>query len=234
MAALALAIAAPAGAATIMAQFTGAIVSGVDDNGFFGAPGADLTGDAVTATFMIDTSNGAMVLDPPQMSRAYGGGVFGSLSPVSASLEINGDTFILTGTYDGEVIQLAPPSGQSALQYSVEDRNTFPGGYVDFSMAGAAASPSDNFVTNYDLRQPPQVVPIGDLAPGSFSMGSFDAASGQLTASDVLTWQPTALSISVLSSAPEPEAWILMLAGFTGIGAAIRIARRKPGAVQPQ
>jgi hypothetical protein len=62
--ALALVISGPAAAATIVAQFTGAITSGVDDNGFFGAAGADLTGDPVTATFTVDTQNGASTFDP--------------------------------------------------------------------------------------------------------------------------------------------------------------------------
>jgi hypothetical protein len=149
-------------------------------------------------------------------------------------IEINGNSFILTGTYDGKALQFAPPSGKSSLQYSVEDRNDFPGGYVDFTASDGASSTSDNFITSYDYRNPPAVVPVGDLSPGSFAMVSFDQPSGQFTNSDVLSWQNDAVSFSVLSSVPEPAQWALMLAGLAGAGAAARFRRRGSGAPMPE
>ena len=214
----------------MVAQFTGVIASGIDDNGFFGSAGVDLTGDAVTATFTVDTSNGASTFDPPNMSGTFGGGSFGTTSPVSAVVEINGDSFILTGTYSGQAYQFAPPSGQSAIQYSVQDRNAVPGGHIDFVAADGAFSNSDNFVKSFDYRDPPLTVPASDLGNGTFEMLSFDDASGQITSSDVLSWRPSSVTISVSSSVPEPGAWVLMIAGLAGVGAVARLARSRTSA----
>ena len=61
---------------------------------------------------------------------------------------------------------------------------------------------------------------------GTFGFNSIDYDDGSITASHFSDITSLTFSTSLLSTAPEPASWALMLAGFGLTGAAMRRARR--------
>ena len=94
---------ATASATLIDVIYKGVVKDGIDGIGLFGPAGADLTGDAFVATFNMDTSKGSNPSTPTE-NYIHGGVVYGTESPmIKATLEINGKSATVDGSYNGTV-----------------------------------------------------------------------------------------------------------------------------------
>lgn len=93
--AMALGLAASAKASIVTATFQGVVTSGYDQTGLFGTPNANLTGDSFTAVYTVNDRVKAASSYLPGFGSFIQGGpsIYGSQSPVSASITINGITF---------------------------------------------------------------------------------------------------------------------------------------------
>lgn len=211
-------LAGPASAATITATVTGTVNTGHDGAGIFGAVGADLTGDAYVATFSWDTdiiaphlhivgsAGNSKIVGNPSLSGGTESG-FGDLT-------INGQTLHL----DNGVAFEIGLAGNGVF----ESISGSPGGSIPFVFFG--------FNGGNDL-----VIPTDFATPfdGDPCAAAFGLCEGQLvtTAHDIAHLTITNLKISSVGDfaepalpgvIPEPATWSLMLAGFLGIGAALR------------
>jgi len=96
----------------------------------------------------------------------------------------------------------------------------FAGGSEDFGALAAGASTGQFYMG--DNEYGPDGTALVTITIGSKSYsGSFSDVLGDI---DVETAPEAIGSISV----PEPATWALMLAGFAGLGAALRMSRKKP------
>jgi hypothetical protein len=198
--------------------FTGVIASGIDYGAEFSPIGTDLTGDKVTVRFEFDPV-------PPGTTYMF--------SMAGAAVTIGGRTLNL---FDNDVPsdnEIDPPDGahdEVAQDYAL--------GYLVVSARFLAAKPfmpSDadlNSVLSYRFQ-------AGDGVIGSFNAGDAsmpgDPDRGPKAGPGVVppwgeqlnfTLDHFYLNVSP-SAAPEPGAWALMLAGFAGLGGALRAGRRR-------
>jgi hypothetical protein len=200
LAASALAGAAPASADIVSFTYSGHVTDGTDVSGIFGPAGADLTGDALRAVFVFDTSLGVRGTVPGTTDSVIGGTqVPGSPATplISATLILNGISVSIGGELLGSAITDA---GMFNASEAVEDDLDFVSAFVDTPDAPAS------------LDTP--FTPHG-VGGGSFNLERLDPLTGQM--------QMASGDFSI----PEPASWALMLTGFGGVGATLR-RRRTP------
>jgi hypothetical protein len=104
---------------------------------------------------------------------------------------------------------------------------------VDTDGNGAFGSLTERMNTILSFQPPPGVLPPGlasvtyQIQPGDGARGALQvggAASGpQQNIELELLFTPTTLTISAI---PEPATWLMMMAGFAGLGAGLRARRR--------
>ena len=198
-------------------DWSGTVTSGNDLTGVFGAAGANLAGDSYTATFLFNDALGMTVSFPGELNELNGGpSSYGDVSPaLKATLTINDRTASFLGNGQGNVADF--PLGNEYRTYAAADytQGTFDASFIeqDLLTADAPATLEANFT--------------GSGLPGS--LNKFQIAQGQPfhggnDASGVLA--PTVVTEHVISAAPEPSTWLLMMAGIGGIGLTLR--RRRP------
>jgi hypothetical protein len=84
--------------------YTGTLNTSYDFTGMFGAPNASVTGDAVSVTYVFNTSIG-IVNSSPTSSSAQGGSNCGAASPAElATVTINGISHYIVGAYSAKII----------------------------------------------------------------------------------------------------------------------------------
>ena len=195
----ALALAAPASADMVTFAYYGRITDGFDTTGVFGAANTDLTGDAIRAVFVFDTSLGERGTIAGTTDSVVGGTqVPGSPATplVSATITINGHNLSIGGDLLGSALTNAGVFNASEAVGSLTD---FVDAFVDTPDAPAS------------LDTP--FSPHGS-GGGSFNIDSLSALGVQQTATADF-------------AIPEPATWAILLTGFAGIGAAMRERRRR-------
>lgn len=224
VAAISLAAVGQANAAIISGTVSGTVASGMDTEGLFGPKNLDLSGQAFSIAFNFDTTQGE-VLNPfdPSAGLAVGGGVnvfgFGTNSPGGGGFTLNGIT--LNALAQGSLLTANDAGGGAASNFlflfdpGTNSRQIS----VSFGIAPLLFP---------DLNTPFS----GNPCPGAFiCTGSFSFDGGISTgAAGVLTPDFYSIATDGLVSVPpigggavpEPGTWAMMLAGFFGLGVALR------------
>jgi hypothetical protein len=205
-------LATPASATIIDAIYKGTVKDGIDGIGLYGPAGADLTGDAFVATFNMDTSKGTN-LSTPTENFIEGGAVYGTESPmIKATLEINGKSAAIDGSYNG-VVQafLGQPGIANQQTHSISDAA---GNSLLLNVINANFASVGNIPFTID-------VPLDFVLTSAETGGIFGTFhSGALATA--LDFSPTELIYQYPSpnGVPEPSTWAMMLLGFAGLACA--------------
>ncbi len=181
---------------------TGTVYEGYDYTGVFGSAGADLTGDAFTADFYIDTSKGTEGYSPGDYDEVQGGSYLGDSTPVSASLEISGVKYYFPGDYKGFAATGLAYSGVDAFVSDDDDSSV------------AASSSGDGYPLTIG-----QSFSVSGNDGNGFTI--INQASGELIVNNI-----TSTGV-ITSAAPEPSAWALLIAGIGVSGLALRLRLRR-------
>lgn len=221
--AFALAItAAPAAAAVRIAHFAGTLVSGLDQTGLFGTPGADLAGAAITASYRYDTALGLRNSNPGVSEEVFGGSYFGISSPVT-------NTRITINGISHDIASLTTSTAFTSLgfgiafdSYDFEDNALFQtaNGAGNFDVTTLAGFPSA-----LDTLVAPRAV---TLSNSYFQFTTFDKVNLVQSVRSYGEWEASA-TFSV-TAVPEPASWALLLIGFGLVGGALR---RRPAVTRP-
>jgi hypothetical protein len=241
-AAAVLVVAGAAQATIVTGTFSGSVLDG-DSKGNFGYAddrSYDLTGKAITGTFRYDTA--LLSANCPNGTAFYGCFAGGGMTITET---INGVTAVFTGTP-------APDTGQAfnsaesglVLYDQIGDTVNLHAG----SSLGDPASVYDSYDTGLAFGLPPGGItdatnPVLSYDGAVFGAGPFSDL-GQIFPADrtvifELTGgfetQDTAFDftidhLTVGAAVPEPAAWALMIAGFAGVGAALRRRAAPAGA----
>lgn len=237
---VALLVGPPASATVVLATFDGTIAGGdgaygnpaIDRLGLFGPVGANLLGDAYTATYTFDTTLGTVASSaclPASAGCPTGkntlAGPPGGIPAVSESLTINGHAFSFGGsTYPVNSAELQAandgagfPSGIFAEVEANADLNSLRD-ELDLTNGGLPAS----LVATYHYT-----VHAGDGAATGNSFFQADTVGGL----DRFEFGINSVSLAPVSSVPEPASWALTLAGVALLGFAIR---RKSNLMAPR
>ncbi len=219
--------------ADVKATFTGVVASGFDYAGLFGTPGADLSGSAYTAVYVVDESVPSSRAFGPTSSNNLGGPFFVSPYPsaVSSTITIGGVTVAIDGQLGGAVEQdylppggTSPPLAPDALSYQTYSKNPAP---LEFRfMDEVIGSATDRFITSPDYRTPLSHT----LQPGDFSFGHFTAGVFSPSYAN-LTLDPRSVTVILTNvtpdpgGVPEPASWATLLVGLFAAGYALRSRR---------
>lgn len=211
-AAAAMSLASTAQASTFVVTFTGTVSSGTDGAGIFGTAGADLTGLAYTATYLVDDAT--VHEEPNGYSVAEGGAYYGTVTPiVTSELTINGVSQAAVQPQYGGYLSQNAVGFYTGLYY------------WRLSLNVVGDSPGDalyNTCGSYGTVAP-SIACLGGN-PGYFRFGN-GATLGQLTVESAVSTSPQSLSTSYV---PEPATWAMMITGFGMAGVSLR---RRPTAV---
>jgi hypothetical protein len=213
---LAATVASGAQAAVVIATYTGTVSSGVDQAGFFGTQGADLTGDSFTAVYTLDTASTANLSEyysAYQDSLQYGSG--------ESSITINGVT--RTSPYVQDYLYAQPGFEQISGWSNLLIGNV----YYEYT----AFVFGDGLLTSIDPAVPVSyTITDGDGfggadADGFGGGGSFTGYDGNGNNTD-LNFETDTVDVTTDAAAvPEPATWMIMIVGFGMIGAAMRRRR---------
>jgi hypothetical protein len=202
----------PASAAVMVATFTGTVASGTDASGWFGAAGADLTGDAFSITYTYDTSRGYESTVPGSSDSV----VYVPANPITnIAISVNSiDHNLVTPSGDG-LISVGFLGGY--LNPRVQFQYTPPGSEWIVQDEGALSSPLTSLSQNFSGA-------ITTVANQSlFSEGPTYGVGNVFLADQTLS------ITNISAGVPEPATWAVMMIGLGGIGAAMRSARRRNG-----
>ena len=215
------ALEAPASAAPYEITVSGVITSSEDVNGLFGiTPNAfytEDTGQPYKAVFTIDPSLGYSYSDSQyavvRSEYAYNDGEYGDA--VSATFSVNGVTVPVAGNSLGNLtISDIPSSPPNFFAISVQDELTdgLSNGISFVLLSNSTLFPTSlgapfNIATSKD-----------DPGESSFNFQELGGANGDISV--------TSITSGVISAAPEPSAWVLMIAGVGLVGGMLRYGRR--------
>lgn len=217
---LGLALIAPAQASIYTITYSGSLLNGQDQAGFFFQNDLtlhDLTGLNYTAVYTIDTSLGSSFQTPTEIDL-FGGTNLGFSNPVlSSALTINGTIFAFTGDFlsgDERVVEHTTPVSRAQTRSKLADVVLG----KSYRMDHFAQSYTTEFVPllavdaefSYDLV-------MGDLRHGSFSFDLSAPAYGEFDIAHVeVARQGTPVPV------PEPATPALL-----ALGAVVCIAQRR-------
>jgi len=208
----------------IVQTYTGIALRGVDNDGFFGAVGTDVSGMHYTLTYTLDLHNPLMAY-----FEAGGYGAFNYQGAGTATLTMNGHsvrTDWLTNAGRGyEPVSDAPPL-VSFLNSEGFNKSTAPlridiNTSIGFLDKPFNIDPGTDFSYNLTDAQWALADLIWGSADYSGTTTYFYTGTSQAQSS-LLMLQDHTISIRTV---PEPASWALMVAGFGLAGAAMR--RRK-------
>ena len=173
----------------------------LDVDNLFG--GGDLAGDAITATYVYDTSlgtssstvynNGATPpVDFPGPDVELDGGIgFGTSSPIlSATFTIDGHSYSYTPDYYSDV-----STGYGVFDFTDQGNDVF--GSADTADAVSGAESETVFSTS---PHTPSTNLLGKYSSTGFGLGVLDTAFDSVNGSDVVTF-----GLVSVSAAPEPS-----------------------------
>jgi hypothetical protein len=239
----AVAVSAPASAATMIATWTGTILSGsvtsANGGSVDGLATGDYSGQAFTAVFQYDTAvlPGQTYYSNPTASYLFGGAGFGANPLEDAFITVGGVTIDLlapTGLVQQQAITGGLIEQQSdnswtrssmvsgALQTETYDKGLTLGGYGTFPDAL-----DQDFSANFDSTSFGQATDC-DVIDRYTGRGGVSETSPYC-----LSFSLAPTSVNVVdppSGVPEPADWALMLVGFGVAGAMLR-RRRSLGAL---
>jgi len=201
---------AAAQATIIDGSFSGTLSSGTDFSGVFGdTPGSDLTNDAITGTFVYDTSLLSQVVSGSQ-NTATGTG----LGALTVTITINGTNYTFTDNTSSSVFV-----DDSASEVTIQNANSTGGHTDNFSLdAEDIITP---FITSTDLTQTFSTSDPSLSSTGSFFIsdtGPTNTAGGAFTISTI----STTTGSSGPSPTPEPASMAVLAVGLAGIAGARR------------
>ena len=225
----------------VTATFQGVVNAGsIDTLGAFGLPGADISGDAFTASFVVNEKQAHSVLQSATQSYYFG--------PVVATLTINGVSLKISDPYDQALSTnylngyqyYADAFQATSLTHSETMREGFqfdislplvfanPPDYHSYALSGAQWNPVPNDPGNFNFGGSFLIAEF----PSHLFFESFYLESTELTVTSVNAPSPPHISAAAALNAPvpEPATWAMMLLGAGGLGAAAR-RRRRAGAV---
>jgi hypothetical protein len=232
LATAAIAIVTTAQAATYLITYTGkALNFATDVTGVFGAAGASLDGKDVTVVFTLtDPTPGAFVSNDGTTSVTYGGTIFGTPDPVTATVTINGITRTIGSITNafGQAQQVNNGPFDQVL-HKVEDRRLANGAVLGLlnTLEASISSNINNVVNSSNYTDPLSYVPqAGDNVFGYFSFVTVDA-SGATLEQAYGNFLPDLVTISALAASPvpEPATWMFVITGFGLAGAVLRRTR---------
>jgi hypothetical protein len=225
---------APAGAATIVATYTG-LASGMDRPGIFGVPGA-VANAPFRARFGYDPArNPAGLKLGPTFAQHDG---FDALAPIEGEIMIGGVT-----------LDLRPDNGGRPFSYYAAARRTDEHGpgrideifhhitqrssrgrqtHITILTLGIGSAVHD-ITAGVDLTAPITY----SFQPGDYRLGNFvrfgKAGAGLIQPDFAFDLRPQNLQVSV-AAVPEPATWAMMIAGFAFTGTMLRRTRRSSAA----
>jgi hypothetical protein len=190
-------------ASVIDGMFSGTIDNGTDTTGVFGAPGANLTGDAVTGTFTYNTALLSQVVSGSQ-NTATGTG----LGALTVTVTVNGMSHTFTDPTSSSVFL-----DDSASEVTLASANSTGGKAENFFLD--ASDPITPFISSTDLTAP-------------FSTVDPFTSNGTFTINDPGAVASAAFMLGTLSVqlAPEPAGLAVLLVGLGGIFALGRTRRQ--------
>ncbi len=218
-AALALAAAPQARAATYDLIFTGTLDSGVDVLGLFG--GGVQAGDALSVTYRYDTSLGGVRSGLPGVYDEIDTDFpFTPAAITQATIRIDGYSYTYTPDY------------QASVSIGAANFDWTDGAYdIDGASASGQSLAGDNSATVFQIG-PGQPLPTDLTIPTQFTgfgLGYFDTAfTGPDNLSDNFIFEASSVAVS---AAPEPAVWSLMILAVGVLGTALRLRRRRSGTV---
>ena len=211
----ALGLAGTASANTTTVTYQGVITSGSDIEGYFGAAGADLTNDAVVASYTYDTSLGIEATDGASYDELDGGLDFGVTSPIlAATLEINGKSYSYTPDYYADV-----STGYGTFDWTTGAYDVTGVSDTAYALLGGSSS-----VAMQTDALPPLTSLSTPFSSTGFGLGYFDSNFADDGSSDTFSFQTSSVNVS---AAPEPATWVLMFGGLGMIGGMLRIAKTR-------
>jgi hypothetical protein len=213
------AAAAPGAQATVViTTYQGVVSGGVDTVGFFGTPGANLTGEAFTAVYTLDLASSTNFKSPPGAfddNFQYGRG--------TASFTIGGATIVSPWV---ENYRYIASSSQYIYGYTGFCCDSVHSSLIEFQTGIVGSS----LLNSVDLTQPLSYKIVdGDWGASGFGYFSGSDPYGNSSNLGLSTKQFEVTTDAI--AVPEPAAWALMLTGFLGAGAALRGARRRRAAL---
>lgn len=229
---LAVSAAGPSEAAQFLATYSGSVTSGIDNAGAFGTPGADLAGQSFTIDYSLlqpfPALVGAQFSAAANFQTTNGGTITGAPGPLSAVVTIAGRSQYVSGYYYGSASYqdnyLISDEGLvwDAVQHLAygDTRNTSVYSTIGDYSAAMLSSPGIGARNAYSVHE-------GDERAGFFKTASLQGGSYLHTD---LVLEPLSFRSGLAPGAPgvpEPSAWLMMLAGFGAVGAALRRSRRQ-------
>jgi hypothetical protein len=199
-----MAAATAAGANAITITYQG-FVSGTDSLGLFGTAGGELDNAPYTVVFTIGSLSGSTTTVMGAQTEVSGGTLVSSVSPVTSfTLTIDGANYTDDLAPLGDVTSIFESPTYGRNEYTV----------------GGVASGGAFFVQDIvgQLDNASIFRSFDFTGPYYNSGGFFNITIGQ--ESDELSFQPE--GVSVAGAAPEPGAWILMMAGMFSLGGMMR------------
>ena len=206
------------------------IVDGNDTTGAFGAPNTSLTGAAFTAIYLLNTATaGSTTLtDGLSFSQILGGTRSNTVSPVSASLTINGFTRAINGLASGEalLVDYDPGAGADVIEHRASDNGDSTTSTTDNYMYHTVNDTTGTFLSsvNWGSSFTYNTNPNDNIAFFQFSTRNNATGLDEEYANGLMNIE--SVTVASVGAIPEPATWLMMIVGFGMVGASIRSTRR--------
>ncbi len=223
-----LAVASQASAKDITFTYTGTVASFIDVDDVYGfGAGANLAGDAVTDTYVIDLNGPSAAFTGGPLA---GGGQFNSehsflpSGASSASSTIGGHTV----SFDYDVFDYAEQytSPPAPIDHSLIESQS-----IGFETTGSAIG--SEFLIRDEAESTSHLLPLSLTGGYTRTQAQLEKPGGGFFDGVFEPYDPNATlgsfditSVTVNSGVPEPGAWAMMLIGLSGLGATMRTRRR--------
>jgi hypothetical protein len=232
--ATAMLVATPANAATYLITYTGTVYLSNDTSGEFGLTGLGVyDGMPFTAVYTLTAPlPGAVAVDTGSTAFIFGGANYGTPSPVSGVLTINGVSMSVSGNHSGVASQdnRCCTIGRDEITHGAGD--SFSDGlfYSSAGMGNMVFSYTHDFVTTHDYTSPLQLAVDGSDIQYYGRFSKYESSDGRRTFQREATGllNATNVTIALSSAVPEPATWATMIFGMGIVGATMRRSRRTP------
>ena len=203
-----------------VATYTGKIGSGFDYTGVFGQANTSLSGARYVAKYTYDLSQGVRDNTLPIRDTLSGGFENGGALPITATIVINGITHSFgsppettNGVTSGTLFEYVDSQPQYFFDSEVADQFPSSSGFYNNSISSYAFNANSSSLSTPIGTE--ILDNIGDLNIGT----EYNTSNGG-------NYVPSVIA-SLSDMVPEPNTWIILLAGLSGVGATIRRSRRQ-------